>query len=110
MFFFAAENAPLVVECRTVVNKTTGRLSFQAEWFIDGLEVDVAAVDHYTVIADWVAQFNHLPIHIEGITAQSNISVSKVSSLCKVLSSLCGMQSKYLLSGMTNSLGVGAAS
>ena len=65
-----------------MVNKTTGWFSFHSEWFVDGLEVDLASVDHYTIIADWVTQVSNdgMPIHLSIINVSSNISVAKVST------------------------------
>ena len=68
-------SAKLEVQCRTALNKTTGKAVIYAEWYIDGLKADIAAVDSYNIIVSREAQHD-VPVLLKVIKRVNNITSS----------------------------------
>ena len=68
------------LDCRTALNKTTGQVAIHAHWYIDGLKVDRATIDHYNIIVDWVTiGTSNVPITEAVLRRINDVQVSPVS-------------------------------
>ena len=80
--YFTAERAMLELDCQTALNKATGQATIHAHWYIDGLAVDRATIDHYNIIVDWVTiGRNNVPMTEKVLRRVYDVQVSPVSDL-----------------------------
>ena len=65
------------------MNKTTGLAAIHADWFVDGLMVDVATIDHYDIVVNWVVIVSSTVQSPKDVIGRiDNVSVSPVRHSC----------------------------
>ena len=69
----------LILSCNIATNKTTGLVIILADWHIQGLEADAAAIGHYSIHVFWGEVYTSIPVFDDSIWAELNWTASPVS-------------------------------